>query len=91
MKSDVMTVRLSPEILKKLEFLANSTKRTKSYLASEAIASYVERNAWQVGRIKQSLEEAKAGALGVPHGQVVEWMASWNTDHELPPPSPKQP
>jgi predicted transcriptional regulator len=91
MKSDVMTVRLSPEVHKKLEFLANNTKRTKAHLASEAIASYVERNAWQVARIKESMDEAKAGAPGVPHEDVVEWMGSWNTDHELPPPSPKLP
>jgi predicted transcriptional regulator len=91
MKKDVMTVRLSPEVHKKLESLANNTKRTKSHLASEAIASYVEHNAWQVARIKESLDEAKVGVPGVPHEDVVEWMGSWNTNHELPPPSAKLP
>ena len=47
-----MTVRLPPEVSDKLEALARDTKRSKSYLAGEAIASYVEMNAWQVARIK---------------------------------------
>ena len=44
-KSAMMTVRLTPELSEKLEALARDTKRSKSYLASEAIASYVDRNA----------------------------------------------
>ena len=44
--SAMMTVRLTPEVSEKLEALARDTKRSKSYLASEAIASYVDRNAW---------------------------------------------
>src|SRR5438128_4729789 len=41
-KSAVMTVRLTPEVSEKLEALARDTKRSKSYLASEAIESYVD-------------------------------------------------
>ena len=50
-----MTVRIPPEISDKLAVLSRDTKRSKAYLAGEAIASYVERNAWQVARIKASL------------------------------------
>ncbi len=76
-KSAMMTVRLTPELSEKLEVLARDTKRSKSYLASEAIASYVDRDAWQVARIKEALAEAKSGAPGVPHAEVVKWMESW--------------
>ena len=86
-----MTVRLAPEVSERLEALARDTKRSKAYLASQAISSYVERNAWQVARIKAALEEAKSGAPGVPHEEVVKWMESWGTDHELPRPEPKKP
>ncbi len=89
MKSDVVTVRLTPEITKKLVALAHDTNRSKSYLASEAIAAYVDRNAWQVARIRESLEEAKSGAPGVPHEQVAKWVGSWGTGNELPRPEPK--
>jgi len=85
-KSAMMTVRLSPETSEKLEALARDTKRSKSYLATEAIEAYVNLNAWQVARIKEALEEAESGAPGIPHEDVVKWMESWGTDHELPTP-----
>ena len=91
MKSDVMTVRLAPEINKKLDELARNTNRSKAYLAGQAIASYVERNAWQVARIKEALEEARSGAPGISHAEIVEWMSSWGSDNELPPPEPAKP
>ncbi len=89
-KSTTMTVRLKPEVSDKLEALARDTKRSKAYLASEAIASYVDHNAWQVAEIKRGLEEARSGAPGVPHEEVEEWVRSWGTDHELPRPTPRK-
>jgi RHH-type transcriptional regulator, rel operon repressor / antitoxin RelB len=90
-KSTTMTVRLTPELSEKLDALARDAKRSKSYLAGEAIAAYVEMNAWQIARIKEALDEARSGASGVSHEEVVRWMESWGTDHELPRPSPKKP
>jgi RHH-type transcriptional regulator, rel operon repressor / antitoxin RelB len=90
-KSTTMTVRLTPELSEKLDALARDAKRSKSYLAGEAIAAYVEMNAWQIARIKEALDEARSGAPGVSHEEVVRWMESWGTDHELPRPSPKKP
>ena len=46
-KSTTMTVRLKPEVSDKLKALARDMKRSKAYLASAAIESYVELNAWQ--------------------------------------------
>jgi predicted transcriptional regulator len=89
-KNMTMTVRLPPEISEKLDALARDTKRSKSYLAGEAIAAYVERNAWQVARIKEALAEAHTGAPGVPHEAVKKWVESWGTDTELPRPPPKK-
>ena len=86
-KTTTMTVRLTPELAEKLGTLARDAKRSKSYLASEAINAYVEMNAWQVARIKEALDEARSGAPGVPHEEVVRWMESWGTDDGLPPPS----
>jgi RHH-type transcriptional regulator, rel operon repressor / antitoxin RelB len=89
-KSPTMTVRLRPEVSDKLEALARETKRSKAYLASEAIASYIDRNAWQVAEITRGLEEARSGAPGVPHEEVEDWVRSWGADHELPRPMPKK-
>ena len=59
--STTMTVRLSKELRNKLDRLAASTRRSKSYLAAEAIAEYVDANAWQVGAIRKAVEKADAG------------------------------
>ena len=85
-----MTVRISPTVSARLEALARDTRRSKAYLASEAITDFVERNAWQVARIKAALEDARSGAAGVPHERVERWMDSWGTDQELPRPKAKR-
>jgi predicted transcriptional regulator len=41
--------------------LARSTKRSKSFLAAEAIAAYVELNEWQIGEIAAGLAELDLG------------------------------
>ncbi len=56
-----MTVRLSHQLKDKLQRLAESTKRSKSYLAAEAIAEYVDANAWQIEAIREAVEKADAG------------------------------
>lgn len=86
----MMTVRLKPEVSEKLEALARETKRSKSYIASEAIETYVNFNEWQVAHIKAALSEDEQGGPSVPHAEVVRWMDSWGTEHELPRPEPKQ-
>jgi len=89
-KTTTMTVRLTPEVSDKLEALARDTNRSKSYLASEAIASYVDMNAWQVARIKKALAEARSGAPGVPHPEVVRWVESWGSPNERRKPKPRR-
>ena len=89
-KSTTITVRLKSEVSEKLEALARDTKRSKGRLASEAIAAYVELKAWQVAHIKEALEEDESGVSGVPHDEVIAWIESWGTDHELPRPTLKK-
>ena len=59
--STTMTVRLSKELKGRLDRLAESTSRSKSYLAAVAIAEYVDANAWQVEEIRRAVEKADAG------------------------------
>jgi predicted transcriptional regulator len=68
--SAIVTARISPEVKTKLDELARSTKRSKSYLAAEAIAAYVEQNAWQITEIEAGLAELDAGqALSEDEGE----------------------
>ena len=59
--STTMTVRLDDEVKDRLERLAESTQRSKSVLAAEAIRDFVENNEWQIAEIRAALKEADAG------------------------------
>lgn len=56
-----------------------------------AIVGDVERNTWQVARIKRSLDEARTGTPGIPHDDVARWIESWDTADERPRPVAKGP
>ena len=88
-KSVVVTTRVSRETKARLSVLAKDTRRSESFLAAEAIESYVDLNAWQVGLVKRRLAEVEAGAPMVPHEDVERWLDSLGTDRELPMPKPK--
>ncbi len=57
----IVTARIDAALKAKLEALARSTKRSKSYLAAEAIAAYVALNEWQIGEIEAGIAELDAG------------------------------
>lgn len=59
--STTMTIRLEEEVKDRLDRLADSTHRSKSFLAAEAIRAFVEVNEWQVAEIHAALKEADAG------------------------------
>jgi len=59
----IVTARIDAALKAKLEALARSTKRSKSYLAAEAIAAYVELNEWQIGEIEAGIAELDAGEV----------------------------
>lgn len=61
MSASVLTLRLDEELKEKLEKLAQSTRRSKSFLAAEAIREYVALNEWQISEIKEGIKEADRG------------------------------
>jgi RHH-type rel operon transcriptional repressor/antitoxin RelB len=58
--STTMTVRLEEDVKLRLDKLADSTHRSKSFLAAEAIRQFVDNNEWQIGEIQAALSEAAA-------------------------------
>ncbi|MBL8350167.1 MAG: ribbon-helix-helix protein, CopG family [Burkholderiaceae bacterium] len=54
-------MRLEDEVKDRLDRLAASTQRSKSFLAAEAIREFVENNEWQIAEIQAALGEADAG------------------------------
>ena len=59
--TSVITTRIDAALKAKFEALARSTQRSKSFLAAEAIAAYVELNEWQIGEITAGIQELDSG------------------------------
>ena len=59
--STTMTIPLKDEVRDRFDQLAEATRRSKSFLAAEAIRAFVETNEWQIGEIRAALREADAG------------------------------
>lgn len=61
--STTLTVRLAPKVKQRLGRLARQTKRTRSFLAGEAIAAFVERELDVVEGIERGLADIEAGNI----------------------------
>ncbi len=68
--STTMTIRVSPETKTKLERIAADTRRSKSFLAAEAVSAYVERELEIIDGIKRGMADAAAGRV-VPHDEAI--------------------
>jgi predicted transcriptional regulator len=75
MSSATFTVRVDSAVKKRLERLAKSTGRSRSFLAAEAIGEYVDVNEWQVAGIKQAMRSMDRGE-GIPHQEIKRWLGS---------------
>jgi|SoiMethySBSTD1v2_1073268.scaffolds.fasta_scaffold325855_1 predicted transcriptional regulator len=71
--SATLSVRLPSRVKSDLGRLARATKRTRSYLAGEAIEAFVAREFEIVEGIERGLADMHAGRV-VPHHQVVAEM-----------------
>ena len=70
LNSTTMTVRLPTELKDGLSRLATPTRRSKSFLAGEAIAAYVARELEIIEGIERGLDDMKAGRV-VPHDEAM--------------------
>jgi RHH-type transcriptional regulator, rel operon repressor / antitoxin RelB len=86
MPSTTFTVRIDSAVKKRLERLARSTGRSRSFLAAEAISEYLNVNEWQVAGIKRAVASLDRGE-GVPNAVVKDWVASWGSNDEKPKPT----
>ena len=68
--STTMTIRIRPDVKEKLDRIAAGTRRSKSFLAGEALADYVERELAILEGIQMGIEDMKAGRL-VPHEEAM--------------------
>jgi len=77
--STTMTIRLEPELKQRLDRLAEATRRSKSFLAAEALRDFVELNEWQIREIKDAIKEADNGDFASEQS-VRKTLGKWDVD-----------
>jgi len=81
MSSATVSVRINLAAKKRLEKLAKSTGRSRSFLAAEAINGYLDLNEWQVAGVQKAIALLDRGE-GIPHQRIEEWVNSWGSKRE---------
>lgn len=69
--STTLTVRLKPETKEQLARLSASTRRSRAFLAAEAIEAYVARESELIAGIERGLTDVQAGRV-VPHEEAMD-------------------
>lgn len=69
--STTITVRVTPDLKDKLTRLAESTRRTRSYLAAEAMEAYVNHELAIIEGIERGLADMAAGRV-VSHEEAMD-------------------
>jgi len=71
----VISVHVKPETRERLTRLAETTRRSRSFLAAEAIEDYLALHDWQVAEIESSIAELERGET-VAQEEVEAWAAT---------------
>ena len=79
--TETLSIRIDSETKKRLDALSKRSKRSKSFLAAEAIAAYVDAEEWQLGEIHAGIAELESGQ-DVSHEKVSKWLKSWGKPGE---------
>lgn len=69
-KTDTLSIRLSPEALAQLTFIATATQRSKSFLGSEAVERFIKSEADIIRGIQAAQAQAAEGAV-LPHSEAM--------------------
>ena len=79
--SETLSIRIDSGTKQRLDALSKSVNRSKSFLAGEAIAAYVEAEEWQLSEIREGIADLDA-KHSVSHEKVKRWLATWGTPAE---------
>ncbi len=66
MEMEHLDIRIEPSMRQKLAALAEQTERDEAELVGEAIANYLDLQAWQRARIEQAVAAADQGDFATP-------------------------
>ena len=84
-RSATLSIRLKPEIKKRLAKLAEESGRSSNFLISDAVESYVADQERMRAEIRQADRQVRSGHY-VKHEDMKAWLLSWGTDKEMPGP-----
>ena len=79
--TETLSIRIDTATKQRLESLSRRARRSKSFLAAEAIAAYLETEEWQLGEIEAAVTDLDAGH-SVSHDRVEAWLSSWGKARE---------
>jgi predicted transcriptional regulator len=80
--TETLSIRIDADTKKRLDALSKRAKRSKSFLAAEAIAAYVESEEGQLGELQAGIAELDSGQE-IGHEKVSKWLDSWGKPAEL--------
>lgn len=83
------SVRMSDELMARLEAAAEKMRRSKAWLINDALDEYLakeERKAKLLEETQLALADVEAGRV-VDGEDVMDWLESWGTEDEKEPPS----
>ncbi len=72
----LVSTRVSADLAERLAALAQTTHRSKSFLAAQAIEEFLNVQEWQVEAIKEGLAAAERGDLK-SHEQAIAILNTW--------------
>lgn len=83
--SSPFSLRLDPDLKARLEAEARAADRSASYMASQAIKTWLDHQAAKRQAISAALREADKGRF-VSRKAMADWVESWGQAEELPKP-----
>ena len=76
MTTTLVSARVPGDLAKRLESLAQTMHRSKSFLAAQAIEEFVDLQEWHVQAIKEGMAAVERGEV-VSHEQALAVLKSW--------------
>ena len=81
MSSSTLSIRLNTRTKARLEALAKASRRSKSFLAAEAIENFVANESWQLAEMEAGIKDLDTNRT-VDHQHIERWLQSWGKKRE---------
>jgi len=79
--TETLSIRIDAQTKRRLDALSKRSRRSKSFLAAEAIAAYIESEEWQLGELQAGIADLESGHE-VSHDKITKWLNSWGKPGE---------